>query len=254
MGTVEKAGRVLDLFTPEQPEWGVTDAARALGVPRSSAHDLLASLTEAGLLRNAERGRYRLGLKLVALGRIAGVSSALCAQARPVMTALAGRMRATVHLAVLDEGRVLYVDKLAVPEVPVPVSTVGQRLAPHCSAVGKVLLAHEPRPKALQALERCGMAPLTDRTPSRIDAFVAELGGVRAVGTARDREGAVPGVCCHAAPIFDGNRPVAAISLSVPAAVDARAGERYAQAARAAGVHISRALRAPTRDAHALAV
>ena len=53
---------------------------------------------------------------------------------------------ATVHLAILDEGQVMYIDKLAPPAgLPVPLSAVGKRLPPHCSAVGKVLLAHQPR-------------------------------------------------------------------------------------------------------------
>ena len=47
LNTVAKVGRVLDLFAPEQPEWGVSEVAEALRIPRSSAHALLASLAKA---------------------------------------------------------------------------------------------------------------------------------------------------------------------------------------------------------------
>lgn len=71
LGTVGKASRLLDLFTGQTPEWGVTDTALALKVPTSSAHDLLDTLAQTGLLRRVEGNRYRLGLKLVSLSRTA---------------------------------------------------------------------------------------------------------------------------------------------------------------------------------------
>src|SRR6266851_9268892 len=50
LGSVLHAGAALDLFTTEQHEWGTTEIAEALALPKSSAHALLASLTEIGLL------------------------------------------------------------------------------------------------------------------------------------------------------------------------------------------------------------
>jgi len=85
LGTVGKASRVLDLFTREAPEWGVTEAALALEVPRSSAHDLLDTLAQTGLLRRVEGNRYRLGLKLLTLSNAALDSLAVRVQARGVM-------------------------------------------------------------------------------------------------------------------------------------------------------------------------
>ena len=79
LGTVGKASRVLDLFTSEDPEWGVTDTALALKVPRSSAHDLLDTLTQTGLLRRVTGNRYRLGLKLLTLSNTALETGSSCA-------------------------------------------------------------------------------------------------------------------------------------------------------------------------------
>ena len=229
LGTVDKAARVLGLFTPACPDWGVTETAQALGVPRSSAHDLLSSLADTGLLQRADGGRYRLGWKLLELGQTVLAGAPIRAHARPVLRTLSLRLQATVHLAVLDDDQVVYVDKVTSPRAPVPVSAIGLRLAPHCSAVGKILLAHQSRSVALRALERCGMAPLTERTPASIDALHAEFATVRQAGGAHDREGAVAGICCHAGPVFEHGRVVAAISVSVPAASDAQAADRYAQ-------------------------
>lgn len=243
LGTVGKAGRVLDLFTPQRPEWGVTETACALDLPRSSAHDLLATLVETGLLRRSARNRYQLGWKVLALSRTVLATSDVRSHAQAAMRVLGERTGATVHLAALDDGEVMYIDKL-IPStgLPIPVSAVGTRLSPHCSAVGKVLLAHQPRAVVTDALERCGMRRKTERTITSIDALSFELATIRAGAPAHDREETLDGVCCHAAPVFHHGSVVAAISVCIPAGEDARLADRYSAVIKAAGVHISRSL------------
>jgi DNA-binding IclR family transcriptional regulator len=259
LGTVGKASRVLDLFTNERPEWGVTETAGALAIPRSSAHDLLATLAETGLLRHVEGNRYRLGWKLLSLSSTVLDTSDVRTHARPVMRRLVQKLGATAHLAILDEGEVFYLDKLAPPDgMAMPISAIGKRLPPHCSAVGKVLLAHQSHHSVATALERCGMRQYTERTQSSADNFRFELASVKTAGTARDREGAVEGVCCHAAPIFDSGQVVAAISISVSTSSEERLADRYDEIVRAAGIAISSRLTASNtsrdRSADAVAV
>ncbi len=243
LGTVGKASRVLDLFTSERPEWGVTETALALEVPRSSAHDLLSTLADTGLLRRAGGNRYRLGWKLLGLSSTVLDSSEVRTHARPVMDCLVAKLGATVHLAVLEDEQVMYIDKLAAPAGPaVSLSAVGKRIAPHCSAVGKVLLAHAPRRTADAAIERSGLRAYTERTIDSADRLGFELAAVRRAGVARDREEAVPGVFCHAAPILEDGNVVAALSLSVGAAAELRLSRRLDDVARAAGIKISRSL------------
>jgi DNA-binding IclR family transcriptional regulator len=172
------------------------------------------------------------------------------------MRALVDKLGATVHLATLDDGEVMYIDKMVPREGPVvSVSAVGKRLPPHSSAVGKVLLAHEPWAHSRDALERCGVQQYTDRTLSSVDALRSELTTVRQMGTARDRQETVEGVCCHAAPIFDGGCVVAAISVCVSSSADERFAERYRCVVRAAGIQVSRLLQRHTDEhvSHALA-
>ena len=243
LGTVGKASRLLDLFTGEAPEWGVTDAALALQVPTSSAHDLLDTLAQTGLLRRVEGNRYRLGLKLLTLSSTALESFAVRERARPVMEHLADRLNATVHLATLDATDVVYVDKVTPAGGPaIALSGIGRRLPLHCTAVGKALLAHQSPGAIGQTLEQLTMEPITDWTVSSVDALRFELAGSRRLGVARDREGSVLGVCCHAAPIIEAGRPAAAISISVPVAMEERLAERYDEIVRAAATKISREL------------
>ena len=111
LGTLARAGAVLDLFTTEEPEWGVTATAQRLGIGKSLAHDVLASLAGIGLLQRVGHGRYRLGWRTVTLASVLLRTSALKAHARPVVRDLAERQGLTVSLAAWDCGRIIYIDR-----------------------------------------------------------------------------------------------------------------------------------------------
>jgi IclR family transcriptional regulator, KDG regulon repressor len=243
LGTVGKASRVLDLFTNQSPEWGVSEAAFALDVPRSSAHDLLDTLACTGFLRRVEGNRYRLGLKLLSLSDTALSSLPVRTAARPVMEALSSRLGAAVHLATLEQTEVLYIDK-ATPAggARSALSGTGRRLPLHCTAVGKVLLAHQSTGTIARTLEQLPMIPVTDHSVRSVDRLRFELAGARRAGVARDREGSVPGICCHAAPVTEAGRVTAAISISVPVESEQRLGDRYDEIVAAAAARISRGL------------
>ena len=81
-----------------------------------------------------------------------------------------------------------------------------------------MLLAHQPAGTIGLTLERLELAPLTERTVCSVDVLRFELAVARRACVARDREGSVTGVCCHAAPIVEAGRVTAAISVSVPVA------------------------------------
>ena len=219
LGTVRKVADVLDLFTSERPEWGVTEVARALGIPKSSAHALLATMCRIGLLRKTPHLRYRLGWRVLALHRVLLETTEFRAEALPVMQSLVARYGETVHLAALDEGQVVYVEKLeGTRAVRVAVSRVGARLPAHCSAVGKVLLAFRPWSEVQAIVAAQGLPAFTPRTITSLAQLRAELEQVRQQGYAYDIEEVLPELCCVAAPIRDyAATVVAAMSLSVPA-------------------------------------
>jgi IclR family KDG regulon transcriptional repressor len=217
--TVAKVGQVLALFTSKRPEWGVSEVAGSLGVPKSTAHALLSTMATIGLLKRRSRGRYRLGWRLLTLSQILMETSDFRHEARRWMEELVAEFGETVHLAALELGRVVYVEKMAgTRAVRVDVTSVGVELPAHCSGVGKMLLSDLPWEKVLEIIGRHGMIAYTPNTITEPEELRRELERARERGYAYDIEEVVPELCCTAAPIRGfGGQVIAAMSLSVPA-------------------------------------
>ena len=122
--------------------------------------------------------------------------------ARPHLDRLAAELGETVHLAQLDMGQVLYVDKRA-PSQPVQMFSQAGKVGPaHCTGVGKAMLAHL-EPAALdRALAQQSFYRFTPQTITDAGALRAELAEIRARGFAFDREEHEPGIICIAMPIL----------------------------------------------------
>ena len=245
LSSVAKADRVLELFSGHVSEWGVRGAAAELGIPRSTAHAILSSLTEIGLLQRTARGRYRLGAKVLMLSRAYLDSSEVRLRAAATLRSLADQFGLAVHLAGLTDDGVIYLDQVEGPGTDhIVQSEVGRRLPPHCSAVGKVLLAHADRSSFDRTIAATGMPRYTSRTITSLPGLLDEVGGVRSRGFAWDREEALVGLTCFAAPIVDADlRVVAAVSVSIKTSRVHRHPDLYPRLAVAAGTRISKELR-----------
>lgn len=229
--TIDKVGRVLSLFSFERPEWGVSEVAEALGLPKSGAHALVSSLAGRGLLRRIRGGRYRLGWDLLSLSEVLMQTAEFRLRAQPAMEYLASRFGDAVHLAVLQEDRIVILEKVVgIRALQIPATGRGLQLPAHSSGLGKALLAHHPW-EEVERFFREGMPALTPNTISSLGALREELEQVRERRYACDHEETIPSVACVAAPIRDrSGEAVAAMSFSVPAYRFAQGKERYAAA------------------------
>lgn len=219
ISSVERVGQVLDLYSSDCPEWGVTQIAQRLGVSKSTAHALLNTLEGTGLLHRTPESRYQLGWRLVALSRVLLEGTALPQMARPVMERLVRDHGETVHLAALEGGRVIYLEKhQGNRAVRVAMTGVGAELWAHASALGKVLLAGLPDHEVCALLARQGLPAFTPNTVTEPDELLSLLHRVRAQGHAYDLEEYAMELCCIAAPVYNhAAAVVAALSFSVPA-------------------------------------
>jgi len=214
-GAIEKAVDVLFHLHASPGTQGVTDVGRALGIPKSSAHRLLAALGRRGLVERDGRGRYRPGIGLVALGLGALERDPVVAAARPVLEAEAEALGETCFLVAARAGRLVVLDKVEGTGFLRAAPRIGQEVPVHATAVGKLFLAFGGAPAALPAgrLER-----FTEQTRVDARALAREVERARRRGFAENREEWIPGLCVLAAPVAAGGRLRGAIAVAAPAA------------------------------------
>jgi IclR family transcriptional regulator, KDG regulon repressor len=202
-GTVGKALQVLDMVAsaPRPPRF--TDLLATSAFPRATLFRLLQSLTHQGMLtHDPQSGTYGLGLRLVRLAHGAWASASLAPIARPYLDALSLETGETLHLAQLDMGQVLYVDKRNAARPVAMFSSAGKVAPAYCTGVGKAILAHL-EPDALQAaLAQQSFHRYTPQTLTSAEDLRRDLAETALRGFALDREEHEAGIICCAAPIL----------------------------------------------------
>ncbi|MCW2873143.1 IclR family transcriptional regulator [Actinacidiphila oryziradicis] len=213
--TVDRALRILPLLA-EGPA-NLEQVASHLDVHKTTALRLLRTLREHGMVYRQEDQRYRLGTRLFALAQEAMENLDVRGIAHPHLVALNEKTGHTVHLAVYEEGEVVYIDKVE-SRYPVRMySRIGKPVAITVAAVAKLLLADFPDAERRAVAERLEYPRYTARSTTDAAAFLAELARVREQGWATDLGGHEESINCVGAPVrgADG-RVVAACSLSAP--------------------------------------
>jgi DNA-binding IclR family transcriptional regulator len=216
--TVGKALVVLGLFDQDRPEWGASEVAREIDISVPTAHRLLMALAEHGYLARFGRGRFRLGIEAISLGRRALASIDIRSVLRPDLQALAAEGGETALLTVLDEHALasLCIDRVE-SRHPLRLSLEVGRLTPlNAGASAKALLAFLP-PIEIEAVLGRPLERLTPATITNASALRAELESIRARGYAISVEETDAAAWGVAAPIrsLDGFA-VAAIGLVGP--------------------------------------
>jgi DNA-binding IclR family transcriptional regulator len=217
---VARALDILELFLAGEETYSAPEVAARLQLPRTTVHELLATLVARKYLASLgpESNRYRLGVRLFQLGSRYESGIDLARIGREVCAEVAAACDETVHLAILEGGEVVYIAKIDSTQTVRMVSAVGRRLPAHCTSVGKMLLARLP-PAELDRLypPGVGLEAMTAHSITSRPALLTALATTRRRGVAYDDRESNPDVGCVAAPVSDGaGGAVAALSISVP--------------------------------------
>ncbi|MEU6118689.1 IclR family transcriptional regulator [Streptomyces sp. NPDC047117] len=239
---VERAIQIMEMLSegPQHP----TAIAERFGVHRTTALRLLQDLCQGGLARKREDGTFAVGYRLAGLAQAALEQFDLRAIAHPFLVELGRKLRATVHIATVEDGRVIYVDKIE-PQGGVRLySQIGKPVVLHSSGVGKAILAFMPEQERAELLDGYVYERFTDTTVTTADAFAARLRDIRARGWAEDDGEYESFVNCVAVPVRDGTGTVStAVSVTaLKAQADLTALQGHLPAIRHTAQTISRAL------------
>ena len=209
---------LLDCFTSEKPELGVTELAIQVGMGKGTVHRLMSAMEGHHLVEQDKvTRRYRLGLKLLELGGRVAETIGQVSVAQPFLRSLVEEYGETAHMAILDEGMTRYVAKVEGSRALRTPSRIGAHLPAHCTASGKVLMAHLSDAEVDAIVRTRGLPGLTTRTITDPEIFRRELKRIRRRGYAIDNQELEHGLRCIAVPIRDHtNQVVLSISLSGP--------------------------------------
>jgi DNA-binding IclR family transcriptional regulator len=218
--SVARALNIIEALSRDE-EMGITDLSRELGLNKATIYRLITTLRLQGYVEQAKGDKYKLTFKLFELGSKIVNRLGIRKIAYPYLEELAAITKETVNLGALQENNVCYIDRIESREPLRLGLDIGSRFPAHCTALGRVVLAHldpaEMNNYLLKAERDGQIQDYTSDSLTDIELIKKELLIVRKQGYAIESEQYFPGIRCVACPIFNHTgKVVAAVSVAGP--------------------------------------
>jgi DNA-binding IclR family transcriptional regulator len=213
--SVLKAIDIMNVFSPAEPFLTLRQISERVNMPKSTVHNMLNTLASRRFIEQLSDDRYALGTGIVPLTQAVWVNAELRDRAAPLTRELADVVKESVYLTYLDGDFVLYIYAVETPSRLRARTAVGDRIHPHCTAVGKAILAALPTQQVEGIVERIGLPRFTENTITALDTLLRELEQTRKRGYSVDNQEHEKGIFCLGAVIRDSHgKPIGACSVS----------------------------------------
>jgi len=219
INSIDRTLQMLQLFSPQKPEWGISEISKELNLYKSSIHNTLYTLLNRGfVVQNPSNDKYRLSIKFFELGSIVFGDIDLRKIAHPYLEEISREFNETVHMGILSDGDVISIEQEKSNQSLHHQVFIGKRAPLHCTGVGKAILAFLDQEKIEKIIRDKGLKKFTENTIVDINKLQDELTGIRKKGYAIDHMEHELGVRCIAVPIKDyQGKVIASLSVSGPA-------------------------------------
>jgi IclR family acetate operon transcriptional repressor len=218
--SVTRAISILNALAAEENGLTLTELSQTVSLAPSTTHRLLTTLQQERFVRfDDQRSVWLVGLQAFAVGNAFVRSRELIGMVRPFMRRLMEESGETTNLAVEDREEAVYLAQVECREMMRAFAKPGARVPMTSSAVGKAILAGRPDDQVARLLNRVGLQRVTGRSIATPAALKTALATTRAMGFAVDDEEHAVGLRCVASALYDEHGdPIAAVSVSGPAA------------------------------------
>jgi len=206
---LKNACRVLKALSVEEKGFSLSELARNLKIPRTTALRILSTLENEGFVGRNDN-TFTLGNGMVNVGLKALAKINIRTIAVPILRDLANETGETAHLVVLSDDHALILEVCDSPHPLRVASRPGTLTLLYCSAAGKVLMAHCIRNRIPEIFKDNKMEKRTAKTITSIAALEKEMDKVIAQGYGLDDEEYFEGIRCLAAPIWNTRHEVVA--------------------------------------------
>jgi DNA-binding IclR family transcriptional regulator len=206
-------------------ELGIHRLSEDLDMNKSTVFRFLSTLCSLGYVQqNPVSRQYSLTFKFFQIGREINLNLTLASQVRPFMEMLLKETGESVHLAVLQGLKVLYIDQVeSTNSLRVNVE-IGKTFPAYSVGVGKAILAFMPETEVIGLFQEEVFIKFTEKTINSLDDLLEDLKKVRERGYALDDEECMAELACIAVPLFSSGAPAAAMSVTFPRFRYARGG------------------------------
>ena len=215
INSIDRCLSIIDLLSRNQNGMKLSQISRELGLNNCTTHHILRTLLPREYVgQDPETKKYALGFRFLEISRRILDSIDIRKIAGKHLHTLHEKCREAVHLAVLRNGKVIYIDKIDT-NVQVTLATyVGFATDAHAAAGGKVLLSDLPEDRIRSLYGNGSLKKYGKNTIREIDELLAELNKVKQQGYAVDDEEYYEGIRCVAAPIRAGGKIIASVSIT----------------------------------------
>ncbi len=216
--TLAKALLLLDAFDERQPEWGVRELARKLGLNPTTVHRIVATFLKAGYLeQNPQTLRYSLGPKVMKLASLYTHRNPLPKIARRIFESYADRFEHNFYLGALNQYEMVYLAALDGRGPLKVVADIGGTSALHSTALGKILLAYQNDEYIQGYIKATGLPAYSPHSITEAAALWEEIRQIRMESYAINRGEHYEQIGAAGVPVRDSLGEVTmAISLAYP--------------------------------------
>lgn len=216
--SLQKALKILECFSTNTPELGITQISEILSLNKSNTHNIITTFEQLGYIEKNERtGKYRLGLKMLEFAFVINENLGYQRAVHKILARVAKEVNSTIYFGIPKEDKVIYI--LAsypdTEEYDYPIrSIMGEKAPLYCTGIGKAMLAFMPD-EALEQVMRCPRHKVLDNTIVDEDELRRELLLTRKRGYSIDNTEHELGVKCVGVPVFNSKSElVAGLSVS----------------------------------------
>ncbi|MFB4162441.1 IclR family transcriptional regulator [Alteribacillus sp. JSM 102045] len=204
LSSVQNAMKILQLFKKNtKKDLGVAEISKQTGLPKSTAHRLISTLSKEGFLsQNPRTGQYRLGLSLLTLGGVVSVHKEIYRDAYPIVEALVKEVGETCHICLLEKNKVVYFYRMKRKNPEMLVTDIGRKNPVHCTSEGLILLAYQDESYIEKIIEE-GLPQYTEHTITDPPLLKQTLEKIKEDGYAINKEHFYKNYVSIAVPIRD---------------------------------------------------
>ena len=213
---VSRAIDILEFISKQKDEVTLATLSKELSLPKSSVFDIVHTLVEKKMLRfNEDAKSYLLDLKSFEIGNSYLSKNDVHTLALPYLKDISRQIRATVFLAVENNGMIVYLDKVEGKSPTRTTCAIGDRNMMYCTGLGKAMLATYPIERIRYITGGGNLQPHTSYTLKTFNDLIKDLDSIRKRGYSIDNREDNEFVFCVACPILNASEQcIAAISIS----------------------------------------